>query len=79
MRATHVEIGLDKTSLFRIGDFVTTDFYPNDSNLVREIIEIKDYIGASQTGVEITTIDQRGRKLSCDSAWYKLFVGGYGG
>jgi len=59
---------------FEIGDSVTTKFYPKDSFLVREVIAVKPYSGASESGIEVTTKDKIGRLLSCDSNWYKLYI-----
>ena len=56
--------------MLKINDLVTTEFYPKDSHLVRKVIEIKPYIGPSESGYEVTTIDHKGRKLSCDMNWY---------
>ena len=56
----------------KVGDKVKTTYYPKDSNLVREVIRIREYPGASESGWEVTTRDQKGRILSCDMNWYHL-------
>ena len=55
----------------KIGDIVTTDFYPKDKHLPRRVIKIEPAQIHSQSGVWVTTIDKQGRKLDLDSAWYK--------
>jgi hypothetical protein len=66
-------VGKLKTK-FKVGDSVTTNFYPKNSWLAREVIAVKPYKGCSESGVEVTTKDKIGRILSCDSNWYKLKV-----
>jgi hypothetical protein len=58
------------TVTLEIGDKVKTDYYPKDRELVRLVINVKPYIGASQSGYEVTTKDIHGRILSCDMDWY---------
>tara|TARA_Y100000310_G_scaffold332116_1_gene407081 strand:+ start:3181 stop:3369 length:189 start_codon:yes stop_codon:yes gene_type:complete len=61
--------------MLKVGDYVTTDFYPKDKYLKRKVVSVEKYVGASQSGWEVTTIDQRNRKLSCDMGWYKKIEG----
>jgi len=60
--------------IFNVGDSVITNFYLKDSFLVREVVAVKPYAGASESGIEVTTKDKIGRLLSCDSNWYKLYI-----
>lgn len=41
-----------------VGDRVLTDFYPKDKNLIRIVVDIKKYEGASESGWEVTTVDE---------------------
>lgn len=56
--------------MLEVGDKVKTDFYPKDKELIRVVTNVKRYVGASQSGYEVTTIDCKGRELSCDMDWY---------
>jgi hypothetical protein len=56
--------------MLKVGDKVKTEFYPKDRNLIRAVVGIKKYVGASQSGWEVTTKDGKGRLLSCDMDWY---------
>ena len=58
--------------MLKIGDSVTTDFYKKDSHLTRKVTDVKPYDGASESGWEVTTVDQFGRFLSCDMNWYVI-------
>lgn len=55
--------------MFEIGDKVKTDYYVKDRHLVRTVTRVERVV-PSQTGVFVTTRDEMGRELSCDSAWY---------
>ncbi len=57
--------------MIKIGDLVTTSFYPKDASLIREVIDVSRYKGASESGWKITTKDRKGRTLSADMNWYK--------
>ncbi len=56
--------------MLKINDIVKTDFYKKDSELLRKVIKIKPYVGASESGYEVTTKDEKGRVLACDMNWY---------
>jgi len=54
----------------KVGDIVKTDYYPKDRDLLRRVIAVEKYAGASESGFEVTTKDQYGRMLACDANWY---------
>lgn len=56
--------------MLKVGDKVKTDFYQKDKDLVRIVTSVKRYVGASESGYEVTTEDNLGRILSCDMNWY---------
>ncbi len=56
--------------MLKVGDVVKTDFYPKDKELLRKVICVTPYVGASESGYEVITKDEKGRKLSCDMNWY---------
>jgi len=56
--------------MLKVGDKVKTDFYPKDKDLVRTVTSVKRYVGASESGYEVTTEDNLGRILKCDMNWY---------
>jgi hypothetical protein len=62
----------NKVVMLKVGDLVTTDFYKKDSDLIRKVTDVKPYIGSSESGWEVTTIDHCGRFISCDMNWYLL-------
>lgn len=56
--------------MLEVGDKVKTDYYKKDKELTRVVVNIKPYVGASESGYEVTTKDTLGRILSCDMNWY---------
>ena len=56
--------------MIKVGDGVTTGFYAKDKNLIRTVVKVERYQGASESGWVVTTKDGLGRHLSCDMNWY---------
>ena len=61
-------------STIKKGDTVTTPFFPKESHAHRLVLSVERYKGHSESGYKVTTIDDKGRKISCDANWYTRVV-----
>ena len=64
---------LDKP--FSVGDKVTTDFYKDEAHLIRRVVDVY-HSDTCQSCWMVVSEDERGRKLNCDSGWYRKIKDG---